>query len=563
MSPLLGIKNWLGQRITKKSGSWSDMLAGLSLASMNIPQVLGYARIAEMPAVCGLYTVLFPLVAFALFGSSRHLVVAADSATAAIFSSGLSEMVSPGSARYMELVSAVALLNAGFLLVARLFRLGFLADFLSRTVLVGFLAGVGVQVGLSMLYDMTGLVSSSHNTLAQAIGLFQGFGQMQGLSMAIASLSCVVLLAGARQKPHWPVGLCVVVISIFCSWKLDLQHYDVAILGSIRGGLPAFSVPLPGWHDILALLPISASCVFVIIAQSAATSRAFANMFHEHVDENADIVGLCAANAAAALTGTFTVNGSPTQTAMAVQAGARSQKAQLVFAAVTACVLLFFPAPLQYLPRCVLGAIVFCVAVRMIDIQALNGIRNESPGEFRLALVTATTVVSVGVEQGIFIAIALSLFRHVRHSYMPHTLVMAPEATTGMLEAEAVAPGEQSMPGIIIYRFCADLFYANCNLFTDDIMTLISSAPDPVKCVVVDCSAITDIDYSAAQVVRDVLQRLHARGITVLFGRVAPFFLKDMERHHIIAVLGKDNIYMQLHTALASARKLCGSTQAL
>lgn len=245
MSPLLGIKNWLGQRITKKSGSWSDMLAGLSLASMNIPQVLGYARIAEMPAVCGLYTVLFPLVAFALFGSSRHLVVAADSATAAIFSSGLSEIVSPGSAKYMELVSAVALLNAGFLLVARLFRLGFLADFLSRTVLVGFLAGVGVQVGLSMLYDMTGLVSSSHNTLVQTIGLFQGFGQMQGLSMAIASLSCVVLLAGARQKPHWPVGLCVVVMSILCSWGLDLQHYDVAILGSIRGGLPAFSIPLP------------------------------------------------------------------------------------------------------------------------------------------------------------------------------------------------------------------------------------------------------------------------------------------------------------------------------
>ena len=140
---------------------------------------------------------------------------------------------------------------------------------------------------------------------------------------------------------------------------------------------------------------------------------------------------------------------------------------------------------------------------------------------------------------------------------------MAPEATTGMLEAEAVAPGEQSMPGIIIYRFCADLFYANCNLFADDIMTLVSSAPESVKCVVVDCSAITDIDYSAAQVVRDVLQRLHARGITVLFGRVAPFFLKDMERHHIIAVLGKDNIYMQLHTALASARKLCGGAKAL
>lgn len=532
-----------------------NVWAGVSLASMNIPQVLGYARIAGMPTVTGLYTVLFPLVAFALFGSSRHLVVAADSATAAIFSSALSEMEPVGSAAYIHLVSAVALLNAGFLLAARLCRLGFLADFLSRTVLVGFLAGVGVQVSMSMLYDMVGLDVSSHNTVAQFVGLVQAGAHMHLLSVGISCVACVILLCGTRFLPGRPVALVVVLGALGLSWLLGLAQYGVTVLGPMQGGLPHFAVPVVSWHQFLALLPVSASCVFVIIAQSAATSHAFAYRLHETVDANADIVGLCAANAAAGLSGTFTVNGSPTQTAMAVQAGGTSQKAQLVFAAVTLCVLLFFTGPLQYLPRCILGSVVFCVAVGMIDTAALNHIRKESPGEFRLALVTMATVVSIGVEQGIFIAIALSLFRHVRHSYRPHTMVLKPDPATQALEAVPVSAGEQTAPGLVVYRFCADLFYANCSLFAEDIDLLLASAPAPVRCLVVDCSAITDIDYSAASVVRDVLFRLHMQGVRVIFGRVASYALADMERHHIVSALGEGNVYAQLHQAMASAEQ--------
>lgn len=537
-----------------------NVWAGLSLASMNIPQVLGYARIAGMPTVTGLYTVLFPLVAFAMFGSSRHLVVAADSATAAIFSSALSEMEPAGSAAYIHLVSAVALLNAGFLLAARLCRLGFLADFLSRTVLVGFLAGVGVQVSMSMLYDMVGLEAGSHNTVAQLVGLVRALPHVHLLSVGISCVACALLLCGTRFLPGRPVALVVVLGALGLSWLLGLAQYGVTVLGPMQAGLPHFAVPVVSWHQFLALLPVSASCVFVIIAQSAATSHAFAYRLHESVDENADIVGLCAANAAAGLTGTFTVNGSPTQTAMAVQAGGTSQRAQLVFAAVTLCVLLFFTGPLQYLPRCILGSVVFCVAIGMIDTAALNHIRQESPGEFRLALVTMVTVVSIGVEQGIFIAIALSLFRHVRHSYRPHTMVLRPDPITQDLEAVPVRAGEQTEPGLVVYRFCADLFYANCSLFAEDIDLLLSSAPTPVKCLVVDCSAITDIDYSAASVVRDELFRLNMRGVRVIFGRVASYALADMERHRIVAALGEGNIYAQLHQAMASARETVEKT---
>ncbi|MFT8885886.1 MAG: SulP family inorganic anion transporter [Acetobacter papayae] len=538
------------------AGFWRDALAGLSLASMNIPQVLGYARIAGMPAVTGLYTVLLPLLAFAALGASRHLVVAADSATAAIFSGALSGMAPVGGAAYISMVSAVALLNAGFLLVARLCRLGFLADFLSRTVLVGFLAGVGVQVGLGMLYDMLGLVSARHTPALQVVELVRGLPHANGAAALISVMACLVLLLGQKYRPRIPVALAVVGLGILLGWSGLPAAHGVELLGPVRGGLPVLHVPVIPWENMLALLPVSASCVFVIIAQSAATSRAFADMFQETVDENRDILGLSAANAVAGLSGTFTVNGSPTQTAMAVRAGAMTQRAQVVFAGVTVCVLLALTGPLAWLPQCVLASVVFCVAAGMVDVAALNSIRRESPGEFWLALVTAVTVVGVGVEQGIFIAIALSLFRHVRHSYKPHTMVLRPDTATGTMEVEPVRAGIQTEPGLIVYRFSSDLFYANCQRFAQDITLLVDTAPQPVHCLVVDCSAITDIDYSAARGVHDVLERLKTERIQVFFGRVLPYALADMERHHIAEVVGQQNIFEQLHVALAAARRV-------
>lgn len=539
-------------------GGWvgfvRDGLAGLSLACMNIPQVLGYARIACMPAVTGLYTVLLPLVAFAGLGSSRHLVVAADSATAAIFSSALTPMAPPSSARYMALVSMVALLSAGLLLVARLFRLGFLADFLSRTVLVGFMAGVGVQVGIAMAYDMLGLQVTAHNPLVQGWDLLRGVPHLVPLSAALSVGMCVVLFAGKKFAPRMPVALVLVVGGMLASWAFGLEARGVALVGPLTGGLPSLHIPQVSWADILTLFPVAMSCVFVIITQSAATSRTYAYEFQENVDENRDILGLCAANALAGLSGTFTVNGSPTQTAMAVQAGARSQKAQMVFACVTLIVLLFLTAPLHYLPRCVLGAIVFSVAMGMIDLRALRHIRQESPGEFRLALMTAATVVGVGVEEGILVAIGLSLVRHVRHSYEPHTMVLEEDAQGKLLEESVVKAGIETEPGLIVYRFCADLFYANCNRFADDIRFLIRTASSPVRCVVVDACAITDIDYSAACLLRNVLQELQTQSVLVVFGRVNPFLHEDMDRHGISIVVGEGNIYPQLHKAVEAAR---------
>jgi SulP family sulfate permease len=547
----IGLNLFAGLRPFLIGASVRDALAGVTLASMNIPQVLGYTKIAGTPVVTGLYTVLLPLIAFAVFGSSRHLVVAADSATAAIFSSSLSSMATPAGEKYMALAGMVALLTAMLLLLARLFKLGFLADFLSRTVLIGFLTGVGFQVGIAMLGEILGVAAPSHRTLLQLWEVLQGLPRLNLPTLALAGLVIGAILLGHRYLPRVPVSLFAVLGTIAASARFDFAERGIAIIGPVQEGLPSIGSPQVSWSEALAILPVAAACFVMIIAQSAATSRVFAVRHHERVDEDADILGLAAANAAAGLSGAFVVNGSPTQTAMADDAGARSQVAQLVFAGVVLLVLLYLTGPLQYLPRRVLAGIVFTIAVRMIDVKGLRAIRRESPGEFYLAVSAAAAVVAIGVEQGILLAIVLSLLRHVRHSYRPHTVVLAPDPAGGW-EPTAVAPGQETEPGLIVYRFGADLFYANDNRFADEVRALVKHAPNPVRWFIIDAGAITDIDYSAAQSVRDLLDDLSRQGVGVVFARVTSFLRSDLDRHGVTAAAGETRIFATLHEAIAA-----------
>lgn len=538
-----------------------DVTAGAIIASMNIPQVLGYTRIAGTPAITGLYTVLLPVVAFSVFGSSRHLVVAADSATAAIFSGSLAGMARPASDAYMALAGMVALLTAGFLLVARIFKLGFLADFLSRTVLVGFLTGVGFQVGIAVLGDMLGVTVHSRRTVIQVWELLGAVQHSNIPTLCLSFAITSIILVGRRMVPHLPVSLVAVLGTIWASATFGFAAHGIAVIGPVPGGLPSFGLPDVTWSQSLSLLPIAGSCFVMIIAQSAATSRAFAVRYRERVDDNADILGLSAANAAAALSGAFVVNGSPTQTAIGERAGARSQVAHLAFAAVVLVVLLFLTGPLQYLPRGVLAAVVFTIAIGMIDLGALRRIRRESSGEFMLAVVTAASVVAIGVEQGILLAIALSLLAHVRHSYRPHAMMLVPDEHERWIPIPAV-PGKVTQDGLVIFRFGGDLFYANVNHFADEVLALVEHAPKPIRWFVIDAAAITDIDYSAAQTLRDLIDELTRRRVCVVLARVNQYLLSDLDRHRITAVLGESRIFGTLHEAIALAASSSPMTDA-
>jgi SulP family sulfate permease len=544
---------FLSMRPVSRAGAWRDALAGLTLAAMNVPQALGYTKIAGTPVVTGLYTLLLPLVAFAAFGSSRYLVVAADSATAAILAGGLLDKAPIASQQYVALAGLVALLTAGCLLLARLFKLGFLADFLSQTVLVGFLTGVGLQVGIAMLGDMLGVPVASHRTVEQLAQVLRSLPEVHAPTLSVSAIIVATTLILRRLSPRLPGPLFAVIAAVAASAAFNFSAHGIKVIGPVAGGLPQIKLPDLSWTEVLALFPVATSCFLMIITQSAATARAYATRHRDTLNENADLVGLSAANAAATLSGAFVVNGSPTQTAMVESSGGRSQIAHVTTAGVVALVLLFLTGPLEYLPQCVLGAIVFTIAVELVDARGLCDILRESPGEFRLALATAAVVVLIGVEQGILLAMVLSLFRHVRHSYRPHVAVLV-EDGGGRWRSVAAVPGALSAPGLVIFQFGADLFYANAGRFADYVRILTQQSPTPVNWLVVDAGAITNVDYSAARVLSMLHDELTRNGVGVLFVHAQASLLADLDRHRLTEVIGAHHIFETLHEALAMIR---------
>jgi SulP family sulfate permease len=532
-----------------------DALAGLQLAALNIPQVLGYAQIAGMPFVTGLYTLLLPVVGFAAFASSRFLVVAADSATAAILAGGISPIAAGDNGRYIALASLVALMTAVFLLFARLLGIGFIADFLSRTVLVGFLTGIGFQVGITVLPRMLGLDIGLRRTPFVLAAVVQHCGEIHSLTLYISMGVLAVIFLLHRVAPKFPGPILAVVGGIAAGAYFHLAGRGVSLVGPVAGGLPRLGIPQFAWKDLETLLPVSVSCLVVIVAQSAATARAYAMRHQQRLNENADLLGLSAANLFAGLSGTFVVNGSPTQTAMMESAGGRSQIAQLVTGAAVTGVLLFLARAFQFLPRCVLAAVVFVIAVRLIDLKGLREIRRESPGEFWLAVLTTAVVVTVGVEQGIVLAMVLSLLRIVHHSYHPHTGVLV-ETERGDWRTELAAPGALTEPGLAVYRFGAPLFYANANRFSDEILRLADQNKSKLRWVIVDAEAMTNVDYSAARVVRALNESLGRRGVALVFSRVHPELQADLDRHCITEAIGRGHIFSRLHEAISAYRLL-------
>ena len=546
-----------GLRPFERAGAVRDALAGVVLAAMDIPQVLGYSKIAGMPVVTGLYSLMLPLVAFAAFGSSRYLVVAADSATAAIFAGGVSGMATPAGAQYVALAGIVALLTAVILLLARLLRLGFIADFLSRTVLVGFLTGVGFQVGISVLSEMLGVPVDSRRQVVQLWEVLRGLPRAHLPTVAVAASVLGFVLVLRRFAPKLPGALVAVVAAIAASAALDFAGHGIATIGPVVGGLPhlglmgLLSLRAMSWKEVELLLTVSASCALMILTQSAATSRIYAAKHYQEVNENNDLFGLSAANAAAALSGGFVVNGSPTQTAMMEDAGGQSQLAQVATAAVVALVLLFLTRPLQYLPTCVLGVLVFMVALRLIDLKALSDIRAESPQEYALAVTTAAVVLLVGVEQGIVLAMVVSLLRVVQHSYHPHSGVLLADES-GTWKLVPVAPRAVTEPGLVLYRFGAALFYANAGRFLEEVSLVVQPMPSAIRWVVVDAEAMTHVDYSAARVVMALKKNLTEAGIELAFARLPWDLRAEFDRHHLTEAIGPAHIFNRLHDAIAA-----------
>ncbi|WP_170506528.1 SulP family inorganic anion transporter [Ruegeria arenilitoris] len=525
----------------KRSSLPTEVLAGLTFACLAIPEVMGYTKIAGTPVVTGLYTILIPMALFALFGSSRHLVVGADSATAAITASALAGMAVSGSSEYLALASLLALMAAVLLIAARLIGLGFLADFLSRTVLVGFLTGVGIQVATGEVPGMLGIEASGHGTLAKLQGLIQHYDQTSWPTIAV-SLSVLVVVIGCKSlSPKIPGPLIAILGIILCSWTFQFSAAGVTVLGAVPGGLPALSIPDVDWNWALfkQLTPTALSIFVVILAQSAATSRAYAARYEDKFSENTDLVGLGFANLGAAFTGTFVVNGSPTKTEMVASAGGRNQIAQLTTVAIVLVVILFLTGPLAFLPNAALSAVVFLIGVKLIDLKGLAAIYRQARSEFWIAVATAGVVVLIGVEQGIIFAMVLSLIDHTRRGYHPKNAIIA-QSPDGGWHVSPVTTSNQFKPGLVIYRFSHSIYYANTQRLSDEVASIVNRADPKLRWFCIEASAIDDVDFTAGYSLRNIHGLLQSKNIRLVFLLVEPDVRKELDRYGVTDLVGPD-----------------------
>ncbi len=518
-----------------------DMLAGVTLAALGIPEVLGYAKIAGMPLVTGLYTMLLPMVVFAVLGSSRHLVVAADSATAAILASALAGLAVSGSARYVGLAGLAALMTGGLLLLARIIRLSFLANFLSRTVLVGFLAGVGVQVAVGQLPDMLGVTVPGKRTLPMLADTVRALPASRGVDVAVSAGIIVTVLGLRLINRRIPGPLIAVVLAIVASRVLDLASHGAATVGTIPRGLPTIGLPVLDRSDATKLLGPSTALFVVILAQSTATARAYAAKYFETLSVPDDLSALGAANAAAAFSGTFVVNGSPSKAQIVDSAGGRSQLAQLTAAAVVLVTAELLTGPLAYLPRAALAAVVFLIAIELIDVRQLRRILALRRNEFAVALVTAAAVVVFGVEDGIVLAIIASVVDHLRHSYNPLNNVLE-KSPAGYWQPMPVVPGARTEDGLVIYRFGTSLYYANAARLLADLRAIVDTG-GPLRWFVFDCAAIEDIDYTAFTVLARAVEVARERQVRFAMSTVLPAVRRQLDAYGISKKLDPDAWY--------------------
>lgn len=532
----------------------AEIVAGITLAAIAIPEVMGYTKISGTPVITGLYTMLIPAALFALFGSSRHLCVGADSATAAILAASLVGVAAVGSDQYLALAGVLALMSAGFLILARIMRLGFLADFLSRTVLIGFLTGVGVQVALGQLHGMLGLEGGGHGTLGKLWHTLQQLGQVRGQELTIALVVLVLIVGLEKVSKKIPGALIAVVGAIVASWAFGLDKL-VHVVGAVPGGLPYLGLPKMNWdwHVIVTLIPTAFAMFVVILAQSAATSSAYATRYGESFSADTDLVGLALANIGAGLSGTFVVNGSPTKTQIIDSAGGRSQLSLLVMVGIVLLVLLFLTAPLAFMPEAALSAIVFLIGVGLIDVAGMRKIFEQRRSEFWVALATALTVVVVGVQEGILLAIVMSLAEHTRYGYRPKNAVLVPGEVGGR-QSRPVATAAQAAPGLVIYRFTHSLYYANCQQFAHEISFLTNAAEPPVRWLCLDASAVDDVDYSAAETLRSVYAKLQAKGIRLVIAEEMED-LKCNAHYRLRELFGEDAFYDHLEDVMTQYRQ--------
>jgi high affinity sulfate transporter 1 len=561
-----GLERWVpGLRTLREyRRSWlgSDVMAGLVLTALLVPVGMGYAQAAGLPPITGLYATIVPLVAYAVFGPSRVMVLGPDSSLAAVIAAVILPLSGDDPETAVALAGALAVLTGLVILVAGMARLGFVTELLSRPVQLGYLYGIAVTILVGQVPRLCGFSIEGRGLLTEARDVVQGIadGRVNRAALAVG-LTGIVVIQVLRWVWRAVPGVAVaVVVGIAAVTLFDLDSEGVQVLGMLPKGLPTLALPTFDPADLGALFSGALGIALVAVADTTVLSQSLAAQRHETVDPNLELRALGAANLAAGLFQGFAISSSASRTPVAVAAGARSQLTPLVGALTIALLLLFAPGALRNLPLPMLAAIVICAAVGLIDVAAVRRLLRVRRSEFVLWLAAFGGVALLGVLVGIFVAIVLSLGDFVRRAWRPHDAVLGREDQLKGYHDIDRHPSARLIPGLLLYRFDAPLFFANAGYFRRRVRRLVAEATQPVRWVVVAAEPITDVDTSAADLLRELLDELDQAGVTLAFAELKGPVKDRLQRYGLFEAIGADRFFPTVGTAVDGYVEVTGTT---
>ena len=532
-----------------------DVLAGITITAYLIPQVMAYAEVAGLPAVVGLWASIGALLAYAVLGSSGQLSVGPESTTALMTAAAVGAVATTGTSQYANLAAVLCLVVASLCLLGWVVRLAFVADLLSRPVLVGYITGVALLMIVSQLGKLTGIDVSTGGFWSEIRDLVRHLDQVHVPTLVLGLITLVVMLAGSYLAPRAPMALIGMVGAAAAVSLLDLSERGITVIGTIPAGLPVPSLPHLTFADVVSLLPAALGVAFVAYTDNILTGRVFGNRRGERVDPKRELLALSAANLAAGLMQGFPVSSSSSRTAIGDAAGGRTQLTGLVTVATTVFAVLALRPLLASFPTAALGAVVVYAAVRLIDVAEFRRLARFRRTEFLIALATAAAVLVVGVLPGVLVAIGLSVLALLGRVARPHDAVegFVPDLA-GMHDVHDY-PAATVIPGLLVYRYDSPLFFANIEDFRRRALAAVDETSGPVQWFLLNAEAITDIDITAVDALEDLRQELSDRGIVFAMAHTKMELRSDLARVGLLQRIGEDRFFPTLSTAVQGFRR--------
>lgn len=528
-----------------------DLVAGLTVGVMLIPQGMAYAMIAGLPPIYGLYASTIPLIIYAIFGTSRQLAVGPVAMVSLLTASGIAVLAEGGTELYITLAILLALMVGVIQLLLGVFRLGFLVNFLSHPVISGFTSAAALIIGLSQLKHLIGVnLPRSHHVHEILIQAIQNLGQINWPTFAVGMIGILLILSVKKWLPAIPGPLLAVVFGVLAVWSMGLYDTGVKIVGEVPSGLPSFGIPQLSLDKMQSLLPTALAISLVSFMESIAVAKAIRNKHKDYeVVPNQELVALGLSNIGGSLFHGYPVTGGFSRTAVNDQAGAKTGLAAIISAGLILLTLLFLTPLFYYLPKAILASVIMVAVFGLIDLKEAKHLWKTDRTDFWMLLVTFIATLSLGIEQGIGIGVLLSLAIIIYRSTKPHMAQLGQVEGTGLYRNVDRFKGLVVDPQVLIVRFDANMYFGNTGHFRERLDDMIAAKGDNLKAVIINAESISSLDSSAVHGLFDLVDELKLRGIKLCFSGVIGPVRDAMVRGQVVEKVGEENFFLTVHAA--------------